>query len=62
MPNRRSGGFTHLSSGALCYSGLFHAGRLDALLAVLVLDPTLPVIDGGALEPALSNFAHVWMR
>lgn len=39
MADRRNGTYAYAKSGTLCYSALFHAGRFDELLAVLVLDP-----------------------
>jgi tetratricopeptide (TPR) repeat protein len=39
MADRRKGKYAYARSGTLCYSALFHAGRLDELLAVLALDP-----------------------
>jgi len=39
LADRRSGTYAYSKSGTLCYSALFHAGRLDDLLAVLALDP-----------------------
>ena len=39
MADRRKGTYAYAKSGTLCYSALFHAGRLDDLLAVLALDP-----------------------
>ena len=39
LADRRSGTYAYSKSGTLCYSALFHAGRLDDLLAVLSLDP-----------------------
>lgn len=39
MADRRSGTYAYSSSSTLCYSALFHAGRLDDLMAVLALDP-----------------------
>ena len=39
MADRRSGTYAYSNSSMLCYSALFHAGRLDELLAVLALDP-----------------------
>jgi len=39
LADRRSGAFAYSRSGTLCYSALFHAGRVDDLLAVLALDP-----------------------
>ena len=39
MDDRKKGTFASSRSGTLCYSALFHAGRIDDLLAVLALDP-----------------------
>jgi hypothetical protein len=39
MADRRKGAYAYSRSGTLCYSALFHAGRLDELLALLALDP-----------------------
>ncbi|MBE0546167.1 MAG: hypothetical protein IH627_00610 [Rubrivivax sp.] len=39
MADRKKGTYAYASSGTLCYSALFHAGRFDDLLAVLALDP-----------------------
>lgn len=39
VADRRSGTYAYTKSGTLCYSALFHAGRLDDLLAMLALDP-----------------------
>ena len=39
MADRRSGTYAYSKSGTLCYSALFHAGRIDDLLSVLALDP-----------------------
>ena len=41
---------------------LIQAGRLNDLLAVLVLAPALPVIDSAAREHSPSDFDHLRMR